>query len=68
MLVLTRRPGESLLIFPAKDIDKNMTVAELFRDGPITVSIQDIKENQVKVGVEAPRTLAVLRDELEPKD
>jgi len=67
MLVLTRRPGESLLIFPADDIDKAMTVAELFRDGPIEVHLRDIKANQVRLGIEAPKALAVLRDELEPK-
>lgn len=68
MLVLTRRPGEALLIRPDKNLDPSMTVTELFKDGPILVSIQDIKPNQVRIGIEASRAFAVVRDELNAKD
>ena len=33
MLVLTRRPGEDLLLFPNEDLDPDTTVAELFAEG-----------------------------------
>ena len=37
MLVLTRRPSESLILYPSDSIDPNMTVRELFADGPIEI-------------------------------
>ena len=63
MLVLTRREGESFLIYPSPDINPAMTVAELFQQ-PITVTLVDCKPGRVKVGIEAPRKLAVAREEL----
>jgi len=64
MLVLARKEGESILIQPANDIDPNMTIRELFRQ-PIEVLISRVKGGQVRVGVKAPRALAVVREELE---
>lgn len=39
MLVLTRKEGEAIFIYPADHIDDAMTVKELFSHGPIKVSI-----------------------------
>jgi len=61
---LTRRPGELQFINLAKSVDPNMTVGELFADGPIEVSILDVKGNQVRVGTQASNWLSILRDEL----
>ncbi len=64
MLVLTRRDSESLVIRPAASLDPQMTVAELFADGPIVVHVIGIKGRQAKVGIEAPPALDIARSEL----
>ena len=67
MLVLTRRAGEAITLSPSKDIDPNMTVGEFFASGTITIEVLEIG-GQVKLGIEAPRALKVLRDELASAD
>jgi len=64
MLFLTRRPGESFQISLSENVDPNMTVAELFADGPIQIAILGVKGNQVRVGTEASDRLTILREEL----
>jgi len=51
MLVLTRRPGESLIL-------------ELPTGERITVTVLGIKCNQVRIGTNAPDDIAILREEL----
>ncbi len=65
MLVLTRRPGEAIQIYPSGDIRPDMTVAELFRDGPLEIHITRIHPGQARISIKAPRELAILRTELE---
>jgi carbon storage regulator len=48
MLVLTRSAGERLVI----------------GDGEITLNILDIRGNQVRIGINAPRHVAVHREEI----
>ena len=51
MLILTRRPGESLIIEPP--------------DGKqIEVTVLEIKGNQVSIGTNAPDDIAIVREEL----
>jgi sRNA-binding carbon storage regulator CsrA len=64
MLIISRRPGESLFIDLAESVDPDMTVGELFSDGPVEVAIMGVKGDQVKVGTEAPSELSIMRDEL----
>ncbi len=64
MLILTRRPGESFQIDLAESVDPNMTVCELFADGPIEIVILGVKGSQVRVGTQASDRLTILRDEL----
>ena len=49
MLVLTRSAGERLIIG---------------EDAEITLSILDIRGNQVRIGINAPRDVAVHREEI----
>lgn len=63
MLAISRRPGQSIYIYPAGDIDPEMTVAQLFSGGPIKLTT-DIRNGQIKIGIAAPRELTVLREEL----
>jgi len=59
MLVLMRRTGESILIYP-----DDMTVAELFADGPIKITVTSTKGPQCQLGFEAPPELAIVKDEI----
>jgi len=64
MLILTRRPGESFQIDLSENVNPNLTVAELFSDGPIEVTVLGMKGNQIRVGTEASDRLTILREEL----
>ena len=64
MLVLTRRQGEYITVYPAGDVDPGMTVAELFKDGPMEIHVGSINKNQVRLNFKAPRELLLLRNEL----
>jgi len=66
MLALTRREGETILVYPSLDVDPQMTVAELFKDGPIRIGIDKIKATQAKVLIQAPKTLEIVREEIAP--
>ena len=51
MLILTRRPGEILIIeTPAGE--------------RIEVTVLEVKGNQVKIGTDAPNDIAIVREEL----
>ncbi len=54
MLILTRRVGESLKIGQLEDI----------LDGPVTVTVLGVKGRQVRIGVEAPQSLRIDREEI----
>jgi sRNA-binding carbon storage regulator CsrA len=58
-----RKKDESILIYP-EDVPENMTVAELFADGPIKIIISDTNHVQCKLGIAAPRELKIFREEL----
>ena len=64
MLTLTRKENTSLFIEPYEDLDPNMTVAELFADGGIEIYLDKVQRNQIRVGVEAPKALNIVRGEL----
>ena len=51
MLILTRRPGETLII-------------ELPTGERIEVTVLEVKGNQVRIGTDAPDEFSIVRDEL----
>jgi len=53
MLILTRRIGESLVI------DNPVSGGE-----PITVTVLGVKGNQIRIGIDAPKDITILREEL----
>ena len=61
MLIVSRRNTESIVIRPGDDADPNMTLADLFRSGPIQITLFHTAGNRVKLGVQAPELLAVRR-------
>ena len=63
MLIISRRSAESISIRPADGIDLNMTLNELFRDGPIEFKVLGSGMNRVKVGISAPKALSIWRSD-----
>lgn len=61
MLIVSRRDTESILIRPGEDIDPEMTLADLFANGPIEITIFSPESHRVKMGVQAPRQLDIWR-------
>lgn len=61
MLIVSRRDAESILIRPGEGIDPQMTLADLFRNGPIEITIFSSGGNRVKMGVQAPEQLSIWR-------
>ncbi|MCC6301925.1 MAG: carbon storage regulator [Gammaproteobacteria bacterium] len=62
MLVLTRKEGESVSIYPADDLDLSTPIGDVF-DAPIKIKINKAK-TQVSMGIEAPQGLKVVREEI----
>jgi sRNA-binding carbon storage regulator CsrA len=61
MLIVSRRDAESILIRPDEGIDMQMTLADLFRNGPIEITIFSSNGTRVKMGVQAPDALSIWR-------
>ncbi|MBS0396849.1 MAG: carbon storage regulator [Proteobacteria bacterium] len=61
MLVLSRRADESIVIQPADGADTQMTLAELFANGPIQITLLGGTGKRVKMGINAPVQLAIRR-------
>lgn len=68
MLVLTRRPGESIRIITSKSLDPRTTIGELFADGPIEVHVSSVAGERVRIGIEADDRLVILRNDLEERE
>jgi len=64
MLVLTRRVGESIYIFPSAELSPDTPVSEVFKDGPIELTLTRINGNQARIGIVAPSTLTIAREEV----
>ncbi|MGD8616526.1 MAG: carbon storage regulator [Gammaproteobacteria bacterium] len=64
MLVLTRRVGESVFIYPSEDLNPDTPVSALFEDGPIQITLTRINGNQVRMGIAAPPSLNIVREEV----
>ena len=61
VLVLSRRADESILIQPADGVDVTMTMAQLFANGPIQITLLGGTGRRVKMGIDAPEQLAIRR-------
>jgi sRNA-binding carbon storage regulator CsrA len=64
VLVLTRRPGEWVDIDLREGVPKEMTLGELFAQGPIRVFLGPINGDRARIGILAPQELRILRSEL----
>jgi sRNA-binding carbon storage regulator CsrA len=61
MLIVSRRDAESIQIRPGDGIDPSMTLGDLFKEGPIEITIFSSNSNRVKMGVQAPTELCIWR-------
>ena len=61
MLIVSRKDAESIEIRPGDGIDPHMTLADLFANGPIEITIFSATGNRVKMGVQAPDQLCIWR-------
>jgi sRNA-binding carbon storage regulator CsrA len=61
MLILSRRTDESIEIQPEDGADLNMTLAQLFANGPILITLLGGTGRRVKMGIEAPEQLSIRR-------
>ncbi len=61
MLIVSRKDAESIEIRPGDGIDPQMTLADLFANGPIEITIFSANGNRVKMGVQAPDQLCIWR-------
>jgi sRNA-binding carbon storage regulator CsrA len=61
MLVLSRRANESIVIEPADGADASTTLAQLFANGPILITLLGGTGGRVKMGIEAPERLSIRR-------
>jgi sRNA-binding carbon storage regulator CsrA len=62
-LVLTRHEGEQIKLSIDPGVDTEALLKHLLRDG-ITIHVGELHGGKVKIGVDAPREILVLRDEL----
>ena len=68
MLILTRKPGQSIKIQLDEELPWKTPVGSLFVGGPIEIIVTQINRNQVKLGIIAHPDLKILRDELDVYD
>jgi len=61
MLIVSRKDAESILIRPGDGIDPKTTLADLFQNGPIEITVFSAGNSRVKMGVQAPEQLAIWR-------
>ena len=64
MLIITRREFESFTIDLEPQANPFLSAAALFRNGPMMVKIRRHHGSNIKLGIDAPRELVILRSEL----
>lgn len=62
-LVLTRKEGEQLRLTIDPGVDTEKLLQHLLRDG-ITINVGEIGLRQVRIGIEAPAEVQVMRAEI----
>lgn len=64
MLIITRKRGQIIRIEPAASADLSMPLGDVFRQGPIEIVVAQIRGGQIRLGINAPLSLQILREEL----
>ena len=66
MLILTRKPGQSIKIQPDEGLDAQATLGMVFGGGPIRLTVTQVQRGQVRLGLAAHPGLNIVRQELLP--
>jgi sRNA-binding carbon storage regulator CsrA len=61
MLVVSRRPDESILIKLAEGVDGDLKIKDVFANGPIEITLLGGNGRRMKVGIAAPPELSIRR-------
>jgi sRNA-binding carbon storage regulator CsrA len=64
MLVVSRKENESIQIEPLAGIDPSLTLREVFAQGPILLTLRHVGPRRVRIVIEAPSALKILRGEV----
>jgi sRNA-binding carbon storage regulator CsrA len=63
VLVLSRKENESIQIEPIDGVDPSLTLHEVFAQGPIVLTLKHVGSRRVRIVVEAPGALRIMRIE-----
>jgi sRNA-binding carbon storage regulator CsrA len=61
MLVVSRRADEAIQIKMADGVDASLTLKDLFANAPIEITLLGGMGRRVKMGIDAPPELCILR-------
>lgn len=61
MLVISRKENETVTIEPVAGLDPNLTLAQAFAEGPIAIKLIRINGSRVRLAIDAPEALKILR-------
>jgi sRNA-binding carbon storage regulator CsrA len=64
MLVVSRKENESIKIEPVDGVDPSLTLREVFAEGPILLTLRHVGPRRVRIVIEAPSALKILRGEV----
>lgn len=67
MLVVSRKENQSIKIEPLEGVDPSLTLREVFAQGPISLTLRHVGPRRVRIVIEAPRALKVMRGEVAEK-
>jgi sRNA-binding carbon storage regulator CsrA len=68
VLVVSRKENESIRIEPVEGIDPNLTLGEVFAQGAIVLTLTHVGPRRVRIVIEAPSALKILRGEVVARD
>ena len=63
MLVVSRKENESITIEPVDGLDPSLTLREVFAQGPIVLKLTHVGMRRVRLVIEAPGALRIMRAE-----
>ena len=64
MLILTRHPGQRILLQPHPSLRPATPIGRVFAEGPIEILITRVCGQRVSVGIEAPAGVLIYREEV----
>jgi sRNA-binding carbon storage regulator CsrA len=65
MLVVSRKENESIKIEPLDGVDPSLTLREVFAQGPLLLTLRHVGPRRVRIVIDAPAVLKIMRGEVE---